>query len=113
MSARKNLGQTVKYRGVRGRGRPRKSQPILENLTQVQKDLFNEENQMLLDESSGQASQANEIHTLDEPPDQILTADGTEWLVVDSGNEDEEIIPSSPKDPDPPLNTQPIPAFKQ
>ncbi|KAK4027333.1 hypothetical protein OUZ56_016343 [Daphnia magna] len=68
---------------------------------------------MLLDESSGQASQANEIHTLEEPPDQLLTADGTEWLVVDSGNEDEEIIPSSPKVPDPPPNTQPIPAFKQ
>ncbi|KZS01040.1 Uncharacterized protein APZ42_002424, partial [Daphnia magna] len=100
MSARQNLGQTVKNKGVRGRGRPRKSQPILDNLTQVQKDLLNEENQMLLDESSGQASQANEIHTLDEPPDQLLTADGTEWLVVDSGNEDEEIIPSSPKVPD-------------
>ncbi|KAK4013040.1 hypothetical protein OUZ56_025284 [Daphnia magna] len=101
MSARQNLGQTVKNKGVRGRVRPRKSQPILDNLTQVQKDLLNEENQMLLEESS------------DEPPDQLLTADGTEWLVVDSGNEDEEIIPSSPKVPDPPPNTQPIPAFKQ
>ncbi|KZS04934.1 Uncharacterized protein APZ42_032015 [Daphnia magna] len=65
---------------------------------------------MLLEESSGQA---NEIDILDEPPVQLLTADGIQWQVVDSGNEDEETNPSSPKNPDPPPNTQPIPAFKQ